>query len=174
MITLMSAAVKPLDNSDAAVAAKIYVVQMAAYEQEARLIGAQHFPPLHVTADDVRLSNDLFFGIHCKQDIVGVIAVCENPSMRSLTVNSLVVHPSYQRRGVGRLLLSFVTSQFEALHITVSTAVKNTPALALYAKLGFVEVQRCFVGSERLELVALEKVCSIELHKRANQRLTAN
>ena len=162
-----------LDHTDAAVSAKIYIVQRAAYEQEARLIGAQQFPPLHVTADDVCLSNDLFFGIHSEQDIVGVIAVCENPSMRSLSINSLVVDPNHQRQGIGRLLLSFVTSPFEALHITVSTAAKNTPALALYAKLGFVEVQRRFVGSERLELVSLQKPQTDPSNNRFSQEPSA-
>ena len=52
--------------------------------------------------------------------------------------------------------------------------VVQRAALALYTKLGFVEVQRCFVGPERLELVALEKVCSIELDKRTGQRLNTN
>ena len=150
--------VKQLINTNAAVAAEIHAVQIAAYEQEARLLEVSHFPPLDATADQVRSSQELFFGALSGREIVGLIAVSEEPRVQALTIGSLVVAPRSQRQGVGRLLLSFISTRFEASHMSVSTAAKNGPALALYAALGFVEYRREFVGPERLELVVLEKV----------------
>ena len=165
--------VEQLINTNAAVAAKIHAVQMAAYEQEARLLEVNHFPPLDATVDQVRSSQELFFGALLGRRLVGLVAVSEEPTVQVLDIGSLVVEPSHQRQGVGRLLLSFIVSRFEALRITVSTGAKNRPALALYAALGFVEFQRRFIGPERLELVALERVRANPSFKRTGLRPSA-
>ena len=169
----MSFLVKQLINTNATVAAKIHAVQIAAYEQEARLLGVSHFPPLDATADQVRSSPELFFGALSGREIVGLIAVLEEPKVQSLNIASLVVTPRYQRQGVGRLLLSFISTRFEASHMSVSTAAENGPALALYAALGFVEFRRQFVGPERLELVVLEKARANTSFKRTCLRPAA-
>ncbi|NHQ85034.1 GNAT family N-acetyltransferase [Iodobacter sp. HSC-16F04] len=131
------------------VAKEIHAVQMAAYAQEAELIGAKHFPPLNTTLDDILQSHEHFFGIADEGGLLAVISLCE------MNICSLVVAPNHQRKGLATCLLRFATEHAEEL--TVMTSVKNTPALALYAAFGFAEYQRCFKGPEALELVFLRR-----------------
>lgn len=138
-----------LQQRELSVAKEIHALQMAAYAQEAELIGAQHFPPLNTTLDDILQSNEHFFGIADKGVLLAVISLCE------MNICSLVVAPNQQRKGLATCLLKFATEHAEEL--TVMTSVKNTPALTLYAAFGFAEYQRCFKGPEALELVFLRR-----------------
>jgi ribosomal protein S18 acetylase RimI-like enzyme len=72
-------------------------------------------------------------------------------------IASLVVHPSHQRQGIARLLLTEALKRYEDYVVTVSTGAKNLPAVRLYQDLGFVEYARCTVGPEALELVKLRR-----------------
>ncbi|MBY0445594.1 MAG: GNAT family N-acetyltransferase [Burkholderiales bacterium] len=141
--------VERLQQQHPSVAQRIYSVQIAAYAQEAELISAKHFPPLNTTVDDILQSNEHFFGITVKGVLLAVISLCE------MNICSLVVAPGHQRKGLATCLLRFAIEQ--SVELTVMTAVKNTPALALYDAFGFAEYQRCFKGSEALELVFLRR-----------------
>ncbi|MCX7207100.1 MAG: GNAT family N-acetyltransferase [Proteobacteria bacterium] len=141
--------VERLQQRDSSVAKEIHAVQMAAYAQEAELIGAKYFPPLNTTFDDILQSDEHFFGIADEGVLLAVISLCE------MDICSLVVAPGHQRKGLATCLLSFAIEQ--SVELTVMTAVKNTPALALYAAFGFAEYQRYFKGSEALELVFLRR-----------------
>ncbi|AMC35569.1 GNAT family N-acetyltransferase [Janthinobacterium sp. B9-8] len=141
--------VERLQQRDPSVAKGIHAVQMAAYAQEAELIGAKHFPPLNTTLDDILQSDEHFFGIADEGVLLAVISLCE------MNICSLVVAPGYQRKGLASCLLRFVIGQ--GAESTVTTAAKNKPALTLYAAFGFAEYQRCFKGPEALELVFLRR-----------------
>ncbi len=141
--------VERLQQQDPSVAKEIHAVQMAAYAQEAELIGAKDFPPLNTTLDDILQSDEHFFGITDEGALLAVISLCE------MNICSLVVLPSHQRKGLASCLLRFAIEQ--GAELTVMTAVKNTPALALYALFGFADYQRCFKGQEALELVFLRR-----------------
>jgi ribosomal protein S18 acetylase RimI-like enzyme len=72
-----------------------------------------------------------------------------------MNVASLVVTPQFQRQGIGAALMGSVVATHGSGAITVQTGVKNLPALSLYARAGFTEIRRWFVGREPLELVRL-------------------
>lgn len=145
--------VERLEPSDLTVAKEIHAVQMAAYAQEAELIAAKYFPPLNTTLDDILQSDEHFFGITDEGVLLAAISLCES------NICSLVVAPRHQRKGLASCLLRFVIEQ--GAELTVMTAVKNTPALALYAGFGFAEFQRCLKGQEALELVFLRREIAI-------------
>ena len=55
-------------------------------------------------------------------------------------LDSLVVHPDFFRRGMGRQLVQFAKDLFPGMDMTVETGVDNGPAIGLYLKMGFEEV----------------------------------
>jgi hypothetical protein len=56
---------------------------------------------------------------------------------------------------VARALVASIAGWAKSQKISVSTGAKNTPALALYKQLGFVEFSRKLVGIEQLEVIEL-------------------
>lgn len=147
--------IQRLDSRDRTVAEGIHEVQMAAYEQEAILLGVRYFPPLERTVEDVQSAPQRFFGAIADGSIVGVVSLESNKGPGSFNIASLVVTPQRQREGIGRLLLAAALEECGNAETTVSTGAKNIPALLLYAEFGFVECGRYVVGSEQLELVNL-------------------
>jgi len=147
--------IQQLDPRDRTIAEDIHGVQIAAYEQEAKLLGVRRFPPLERTVEDVQVASQRFFGAIDDGSIVGVVSLESNEGFGSFNIASLVVMPQRQREGIGRLLLAAALGECGNVEMTVSTGARNTPALALYAEFGFVECGRHVVGSEQLELVKL-------------------
>jgi GNAT superfamily N-acetyltransferase len=152
----MRVRIELLDHSLVSVAERIHAVQIAAYSQEAVLIGAVDFPPISRTPEDVRSSSEQFFGAYIGSELVGTAGI-ESGGEARIGIASFVVAPEWHRRGVGRALLHHIM-EFHGHHeLQVQTAARNLPALALYRQGGFVEALRSFVGAEPLELVALRR-----------------
>lgn len=149
----------------------IHAVQLLAYQQEAQLLGAQDFPPLRSTVDDLAQSGQLLWVARIGCQTVGAIGLEVDAQAQTVCIASLVVHPHAQRRGVGHGLLSAALAHAPQCVCEVQTGAANAPALALYARFGFEEIGRDWVGPERLELVHLRLV-RIEascLHKRSQK-----
>src|SRR6185295_2325550 len=130
-------------------------VQMLAYAQEAKLLGAIDFPPLRRTVEEIRTREEEFFVALVGGEMVGAISVQPDQDGMGRNIASLVVAPASQRRGIARQLMTEVLRRYGDAALTVQTGVRNEPALNLYAQLGFVEIRRWFVGREPLELVKL-------------------
>jgi len=143
------------DQRSQVIAEQIHRVQMLAYTQEARLLGAIDFPPLRRTVEDIRTCDEEFFVAMVGEELVGAISVWPDPDGTGMNVASLVVAPSFQRRGIGRRLMTEVVQRYGDGALTVQTGARNEPALKLYSQLGFAEIRRWLVGREPLELVKL-------------------
>jgi ribosomal protein S18 acetylase RimI-like enzyme len=146
-----------IDHRIQLLAQQIHVVWMAAYQQEAELLGLTRFPPLERRVDDILGSSEEFIGAFEAGTLAGVLSVCPDEEGRGISISSLVVHPAWQRRGLGLALVREITERYPASELTVQTAAANLPALALYARFGLKEYRRWTVGSEPLELVKLRR-----------------
>jgi ribosomal protein S18 acetylase RimI-like enzyme len=162
--------VAPLDPRDAAIAARIHAVQMAAYAQEAALLGVTDFPPLRRTVADIQADTASFTGAFVDGVLAGVISIEAEPADTSrpstvpeitvAQITALVVDPPYQRRGVARRLLRHVLDAHAGRAMTVSTGADNGPARALYAAHGFVETARRTVTPAGLVVVTLRRAAT--------------
>lgn len=149
-----------LEHGTPNVAAQIHAVQMAAYAQEAALLGVTRFPPLDRTIDDVQQSGERFYGAFDPSGtLVGALGSEPADGTDVIHIASLVVAPSHQRKGIGRMLLEAALSAFGRCDVTVSTGAANTPALALYAAFEFREERRRVVGEDPIEIVELRRTC---------------
>ena len=146
-----------VDHRDARVAAKLHAVQILAYRQEAELLGVKDFPPLTVSVSDIQELPEKFLAIFAGDEIIGAVSIGPDEEAGTHTIGSLVVCPARQRQGVAMCLMAAVTAEYGKVPMTVQTGAKNLPALALYAKFGFVEFKRWCVGNEKLELVRLRR-----------------
>ena len=151
------ARIECVDHSDLSIARQLHAVQMLAYTQEAQLLGAIYFPPLERTVEEVRAAQESFLAAFIGNELVGAASVWPDPEGIGVNVASLVVSPQFQHQGIGTALIASVLAAHAAGELTVQTGVKNLPALSVYARAGFVEFRRWFVGREPLELVKLRR-----------------
>jgi ribosomal protein S18 acetylase RimI-like enzyme len=149
--------VVPLNHSIETVARAIHSVQMAAYAQEALLLGVKDFLPLHRTVTDIAHSGESYLGVYEGQSLVGALGLGLGQSGSGKNIDSLVVLPNHQRQGISTALLAEVVAQHGAEEITLQTGAKNLPALALYAGFGFREFKRWLLSQEQIELVQLRR-----------------
>jgi ribosomal protein S18 acetylase RimI-like enzyme len=146
-----------LNHRDHALAECNHRIQMAAYAEEARLLQVSTFPPLQRTIADIEHSLDHFFGARLGEVLVGLVSISAPEEAGERQISSLVVLPEFQRRGIGGALVSAVISKFDNEPLVVTTGALNAPALALYAKFGFVEIRRRSVSEGLLALVDLRR-----------------
>lgn len=60
-------------------------------------------------------------------------------------VMNVAVHPDYRRRGIAEALVNALVEELKAIEsrcLTLEVRASNVPAIALYEKLGFVEIGR--------------------------------
>ncbi len=71
---------------------------------------------------------------------VGMIQLFEQPD--AIELREIQIHPSYQNRGIGTLLLRDTVSRAHSHHkkVSLSTGLQNHSAVRLYERLGFVHV----------------------------------
>ncbi|KAH8425128.1 GNAT family N-acetyltransferase [Aspergillus melleus] len=117
----------------------------AAYSKYIPRIGK---PPAPMAANYYELLNTReIFVLERLEDhtIVGSIVLRADSDTNSVSINNLVVDPETQGKGYGRLLMNFAEDLakergYEAM--TLFTNIKMYENLALYPKLGFVEIDR--------------------------------
>ena len=134
--------IKKLDHRSIAVAEKIRSIFQASYAVEAKLLQATNFPPLKRDIHGFLHSETGFYGYYKNQEMVAVIEIKENKD--STHIQSLVVDPKFFRQGIAQNMISYLFDSFDSALYTVETGAANQPAIILYKKNGFVEIERYY------------------------------
>jgi ribosomal protein S18 acetylase RimI-like enzyme len=147
------AIIELLDHLSEGVAVQIYNIFQLSYKVEARLVGVEHFPPLRRTASDIQSSNSQFLGLWIGVELAAVVEFTQRA--KDLSIDSLVVHPEYFRRGLASQLLHSLLAKVHWRIAKVETASANNPALLLYREFGFSESKRWKTadGIEKVQLM---------------------
>jgi ribosomal protein S18 acetylase RimI-like enzyme len=132
--------IKKLANEDLNVARQIREVFQKSYAVEAEILGAKDFPPLKRPLEGYLNAMTLLYGYYVEDRLAAVTEI--NETDKWVHIQSLVVHPDYFRRGIGRRLVEFVFQEFKSDLYMVETGAKNEPACALYRTMGFQEVRQ--------------------------------
>lgn len=133
--------IRIVDHRDPRMAEEIHRLQQASYAVERDLIDHPDFPPLRLTAGDIRREPDTFLGFRDDGLLVGIISFTADAER--LDIGRLIVAPTHFRRGIARALLHAAERHAApGMRITVSTAEKNTPAVRLYLRHGYEIVER--------------------------------
>ena len=150
--------IKEIELHDKISITNILTLQQLSYTREAKIIGYANIPHLFDTQQTIRQSNEQFTGLYLENELVGLIST--HLSARELEICRLVVHPRFTGRNYATRLLNYIeVSQPQVERITVMTAERNHPALALYKKNGYKNIGRS-VTDDGLVLVMLEKTPS--------------
>jgi ribosomal protein S18 acetylase RimI-like enzyme len=131
--------IKHLDIKDANTAKQIVDLQKKSYIIEAELIGFYEIPPLKDTIDTVMKCEEVFYGYYEDNVLAGLISYKLEEDL--MDIYRVAVCPEYFRKGIARKMIEFIEANNKgAGRITVSTGLKNQPAVSLYLKLGFKKV----------------------------------
>lgn len=121
---------------DPHVAATVLSLQRASYAVEAELLGDDRLPPLR--EDEHRLAAWRGRWIMAWDGVELVGAVAWSGHDDHVDIAKLMVRPGAMRRGVGSAMLQRVLEASHDRRVVVSTGRDNGPAVALYARHGFV------------------------------------
>lgn len=146
--------IKKLDNKKHDVAKSIRQVFQVSYAVEAQLLKAKEFPPLKRPLEDFITSESIFYGYFEGQVLAAVVEVKKD--QRIVHIQSLVVDPTYFRRGIASQMLQFLIDEFSCPKWTVETGAANAPAIALYERHGFRIVKQ-WMTEIGIEKVAFER-----------------
>lgn len=150
-----------LDHEAPRMAEAIRAVMFEAYLVEAGILGVQDFVPLRRTAAQIAATDALFLGI-APGGTLAAVAEVENPEPGHFHIGSLVVLPSHFRRGLGATLVRHILDASVPGDVTVSTGVRNQPALRLYTSHGFRE-HRFWTTEDGIPMVTLRRTAGSPL-----------
>jgi ribosomal protein S18 acetylase RimI-like enzyme len=130
-----------IDKAAPADADTIKDIVVAAYSKYVERMGKQ---PAPMSTDYAGLiQSGGLYALRVDGNIVGAIALAKTPD--SISINNLVVDPTLQGRGLGRLLMDFAETMARSeklLALTLFTNEKMHENIELYNKIGFVETDR--------------------------------
>ena len=88
-------------------------------------------------------------GAYLEEELVGIIRVVGDGAS-IIFVQDLLVHPEYQRKGVGRLLLLEILEKYQQVHQKVLLTDNTEKTKAFYKKVGMTPLAEtnglCFVN----------------------------
>ncbi|KAL5354957.1 acyl-CoA N-acyltransferase [Aspergillus floccosus] len=125
----------------------IDIIQSMVQAAYSKYIPRMNKPPAPMLADykEILKTHDVYVLQATENKIVGSIILSTDKDAGAVQVNSLVVDPTAQGRGYGRILMSHaeqVARQSGLMALVLYTNVKMYENLQLYPKLGFVETDR--------------------------------
>ncbi|MGE7883572.1 GNAT family N-acetyltransferase [Bacillus sp. NPDC094077] len=121
-------------------AMSILKIQIPAYEIEAKYINSTAIPRLYDTVADIQTCDEIFYGYFYENVLAGFISFKSNDD--EVDIHRLVVSPDHFHKGIATKLLLHLFNMFSSsTTYIVQTGKENKPALSLYKKHGFIEVQ---------------------------------
>lgn len=136
---------------------EILQLQYLSYQSEAELYDDFAIPPLRQTIADLEeeFSNQIILKAVVDNRIIGSVrAYIEQDECK---IGKLMVHPDFQNRGIGAMLMNEIELRFfHCKKFVLFTGAKSTKNLYLYNKLGYRITDEKQVN-EQLTLFCLEK-----------------
>ena len=138
-------------------AADILALQRVAYQSEAELYQDWSIPPLTQSIEEItsEFSTKMFLEACLDGNLVGSVRVSLNQGTGF--ISRLIVHPEYQRRGIGTKLMKTIENRFPAIErFELFTGFRSESNIRLYEKLGY-RILRQERLSAKVILVFMEK-----------------
>lgn len=136
---------------------EILELQKLAYQKEATLYNDWTIPPLTQTLSEIRAEceNSVFLKAQWEARIVGSVrAIFESGTCK---IGRLIVHPDYQRKGIGSLLMKSIEASFpNAKRFELFTGTKSADNIRLYQKLGYKKYHQQDL-SQKVRIIFMEK-----------------
>jgi ribosomal protein S18 acetylase RimI-like enzyme len=138
-------------------ASEILALQKMAYQSEAKLNDDWTIPPLTETLPEIlsEFETKVFLKAMYEDKIVGSVRATLDSG--TCQVGKLIVHPDYQRKEIGTLLMNRIEIVFpHAGRFELFTGTKSINNIRLYKRLGYREYREEDL-SPKVRLVFMEK-----------------
>ncbi|MCK9565694.1 MAG: GNAT family N-acetyltransferase [Methanothrix sp.] len=138
-------------------ACEILALQKMAYQSEAKLNDDWTIPPLTQTLPEIisEFETKVFLKAVCADKIIG--SVRASLDCGTCLVGRLIIHPDYQGKGIGTLLMCRIEAVFSrAERFELFTGTKSIHNIRLYQRLGYRECREEDL-SPKVLLVFMEK-----------------
>jgi ribosomal protein S18 acetylase RimI-like enzyme len=139
-------------------ATEILALQKIAYEKEATLYDDWNIPPLTQSLSEIQkeFKESIVIKAIVGAKIIGSVRASLDSDL--CKIGRLIVHPEYQRKGIGSLLMKTIERQFpNAKRFELFTGTKSIDNIRLYRKLGYVECRQQDL-SPKVRVVFMEKI----------------
>lgn len=137
---------------------EILALQKVAYQSEAELYGDDSLPALQQTLPEIEsdFQRMIFLKAVVNAKIIGSIRGYQEGS--TAHISRVIVHPYFQRRGIGRRLLREIEKAFppEVIRFEAFTGHKSKRNLYIYGKLGY-QIFKTQPHSPTIEWVYMQK-----------------
>ena len=135
---------------------EILNLQKLAYQSEAAIYNDYGIPPLTQTLKEFQeeAKSRIILKIIEDRKIVGSVRGFEKDG--TCHIGKVIVHPDYQNKGLGKMLVNAIEKCFEGARYELFTGYLSEKNLALYGKLGYKRFKSEKV-TDVLQLVYLEK-----------------
>jgi ribosomal protein S18 acetylase RimI-like enzyme len=147
-----------ISESTVSDAAEILALQKLAFHSEAVRYDDFAMPPMVQSIDDLRrtFEDHVFLKAIVDDRLVGSVRACQDG--QTCYVGRLVVHPDFQRSGIGTDLMERIEARLpHAERLEIFTGHKSEHTQRLYTRLGYREFKRELV-SPTTTLVFMEKL----------------
>lgn len=138
-------------------AGEILALQKTAYRSEAKLNDDWAIPPLIETLAEIKseFESKIFLKAVRADKIIGSVRAALYSG--TCQVGRLIVHPDYQGKGIGTMLMGRIEAAFSgAERFELFTGIKSTDNIRLYRRLGYREYREEDL-SPKVRLVFMEK-----------------
>ncbi|WP_242860884.1 GNAT family N-acetyltransferase [Defluviitalea phaphyphila] len=138
--------------------AEILLLQKQAYMSEAEIYRNHHILPLEETLDEIEkeFSTYLFLKAIINGVIIGSVRAYKEGD--TCYIGRLVVHPKFQRQGIGTKLIYEVEKIFkECSRFEIFIGHKSQRNINLYKKLGYMEYKTVEINKE-LKYIYMQKL----------------
>lgn len=132
-------------------------LQYLAYQSEARLCNNWDIPPLKQTYQDVvaEFAKSVFFKVTDEHETI-IGSVRGYSQNNTFHIGKLMVHPDWQRLGIGAKMLLAVEKLCPSARYELFTSSMSKGNICLYHSVGYTEFKRETI-SDTLEFIYLEK-----------------
>lgn len=137
---------------------QILELQQLAYQSEAAIYQDYTIPPLTQSVEEIReeFKKQVFLKAVFGQDLVGSVRSYSDGD--TCFIGRLIVHPDWQRKGIGTKLMEAIENHFtEVKRYELFTGNKSVGNIRLYKSLGYSSFKEQEVN-DSLTLVFLEKL----------------
>jgi ribosomal protein S18 acetylase RimI-like enzyme len=146
-----------ISRADLEDADEILDLQKMAYQSEAALYNDWSIPPLTQTLEQIRkeFESKVFFKATHQERIIGSVRAFQNDD--SCFIGRLIVHPNFQRNGIGTKLMERIERHFPtAGRFELFTGNRSENNIRFYHKLGYREMRTKKV-TDKVVIVFMEK-----------------
>lgn len=136
---------------------EILELQKISYQKEGILYDDWTIPPLNQTLSEImaEYENSVFLKAQYEDQIIGSVRASLDSG--TCKIGRLIVHPNYQRKGIGSLLMKRIEASFpNAKRFELFTGTKSADNIRLYNKLGYKEFHKQDL-SQKVQIIFMEK-----------------